>query len=111
MGVVAIDLDRHLLAELLPAGAAVIALGAALIMMHHDTLADPRFPRSDRGTDRDHDAAGLVPRDHRPVTHRNAAALGLIGRAAVLVQIAAAHARGLHFDHDIVGLGGRIGEL
>ncbi len=74
MGVVAIDLDRHFLAELLPAGAAMVALGAALIVMHHDALADPRFLRPDRGADRNHHTAGLVAGDDRPIAHRNAAA-------------------------------------
>ena len=40
VGVVAVHLHRHLLAELRPAGAAMVALGAALIVMHHDALAD-----------------------------------------------------------------------
>src|SRR5207248_9350407 len=43
MGVIAVHLDRDLLAELLPAGAAMVALRAALIVMHHHALADPRL--------------------------------------------------------------------
>ena len=61
MLVVAVDLDRHLLAELLPSGPALIALRAALIVMHHHALADPRLPGIDGRADRDHDAARLVP--------------------------------------------------
>src|SRR6202040_2082634 len=72
MGIVAIDLDRHLLAELLPAGAAMVALGAALIMMHHHALADARFRGPDRGADRDHDAARFVPGDDGAFGHRDA---------------------------------------
>jgi hypothetical protein len=49
--------------------------------------------------------------NHRPVPHRDSAGLGLVPVASILMQIAAAHARRLHFDHDIVGLGAGIGEL
>src|SRR5712671_969630 len=98
MGVVAVNLDRHLLAELLPSGTAMVALGAALIMMHHHTLADMRFLRSDRGAERDHHAAGLVPGDDRAFPHRNPGCLGLAPGATVLMQVAAAHPRRLHLD-------------
>src|SRR5579871_29160 len=109
--VVAIDLDRNLLAELLPAGAAMVALRAALIMVHHHALADLGFLRPDTGTDRNHHTAGLMAGDHVSLPHRDAAGLGAVLGATVLVQVAAAHARRLHFDNDIVGVGGRIGEL
>src|SRR3982074_2416943 len=111
MGIVAIDLDRDLLAELLPAGAAVVALGAALIMMHHHALADPRFLRIDGRADRDHDAAGSVPGDHGTVPDRNAARLRPALGAAVLMQVAAAHAGRLHLDHHVMGVRRGIGEL
>ncbi len=111
MGVVAVHLDRHLLAELLPAGAAVVALRAALIMVHHHALADMRFLGADRGACGDHDPAGFVAGDDGAVAHRNAARLGLAFRAAVLMQIAAAHAGRLHFDDDVVSIGGGVFEL
>ena len=38
---------------------------AALVMMHHDALADLRQRRVDRGADRGNDAAPLVPGDRR----------------------------------------------
>src|SRR5258708_4170968 len=72
MGVVAIDFYGHLLAELLPSGAAMVALGAALIMMHHDALADPRFRGPDRGADRDYHAARFMPGDDSAFGHRDA---------------------------------------
>jgi hypothetical protein len=110
MGVVAVDLDRHLLAELLPSGAAMIALGASLIMVHHHPLADPRLPGIDRGAGRDHHAAGFVPGDDGTVPGRNAGGLGLALRATVLMQVAAAHAGRLHLDDHVMGIRGGIGE-
>src|SRR5450631_858341 len=110
MSVVAVYLDRHLLAELLPSGAAMVALGAALIMVHHHALADPRLLGIDRGADRDHDAAGFVPSDDGTVPHRNAGRLGLALRAAVLMQVAAAHAGRLHLDNHVMGFRSGIGE-
>src|SRR5260221_6800016 len=110
MGVVAIDFDRHFLAELLPSGAAMVALGAALIMMHHDALADARFRGPDRGADRDHHAAGFVPGDDSALPHRHAGRPRLALGAAVMMQVAAAHAGRLHLDHDIMGIGGGIFE-
>src|SRR5260370_40726627 len=102
MGVVAIDFDRHFLAELLPSGAAMVALGAALIMMHHDALADARFLGIDRGADRDHDAAGFMPGDDRALRHRNAGRARRTLGAAVLMQFAAARAGLLQLDQDII---------
>src|SRR6185312_2278423 len=90
MGVVAIDLDRHLLAELLPAGAAMVALGAALIMVHHHALADAPFLLAHGRADRNHDAAGLMARNDRSVPHRYPAGLLPSLGPAVLMQIAAA---------------------
>jgi len=90
MGVVAIDLDRHLLAELLPSGAAMVALGAALIVMHHHALADPRLLRVDRCADRDHYGRRVHARrsrDRRPPEYRLPAPRSL--GASVLVQVAA----------------------
>ena len=89
----------------------MVALGAALIMMHHDALADARLPRIDGGAERDHDAAGLVSGDDGPVPHRNAGWLRLAFRAAVLVQVAAAHAGRLHLDHHVMGIRSGIGKL
>src|SRR5258708_33970621 len=105
MGVVAIDFYGHLLAELLPSGAAMVALGAALIMMHHDALADPRFRGPDRGADRDHHAARFMPGDDSAFGHRDAGLARLAFGAAVLMPIAAPHAGGLHLDDNIMGTG------
>src|SRR3977135_1304791 len=104
MRVVAVDLDRHLLAELLPSRAAMVALGAALIMMHHDALSDPRPPSISGGAHRDHHAAGFVSGDHGTVLHRDAGGLRLALRAAVLMQVAAAHAGSLILDTTLLDI-------
>src|SRR6267142_5245165 len=111
MRVVAVDLHRHLLAELLPSRAAMVALGAALIMMHHHALTDMRLLCLDGGADSDHHAAGFVSGDHGAVLHRDAGGLRLALRAAVLMQVAAAHAGRLHFDDDVMRFRSGIGEL
>src|SRR5436305_13054692 len=102
MRIVAIDLDRHLLAKLLPTGAAVVALRAAMVVTHHHPLADARRARIDGGAERNHDAAGLVACYDRALPHRNAGGLCLAFRTAVLVQVTAAHAGGLHLDHHVM---------
>src|SRR6185312_8151263 len=90
MLVIAIDLDWHLLAQLLPTGPALVALRATLIMMHHDALADARLAGIDRGADRDYDAARLMPDDDGTVLGLNAGYRGLAFRPAVLMQVGAA---------------------
>src|SRR5437660_126929 len=111
MGVVAVDQHRLLLAQLRPARAAVVAHGATLVMVHHDALADLRLGGADPGADRGDDAAGLVPGDHR-LSRRGQPADRLAAlRPAVLVQVAAAHARGLHLDDDLALARRRIGEF
>src|SRR2546421_5138471 len=111
MADIAVHLDRDLLAELLPAGAAMVALRATLIVMHHHALADPRLLGIDGRADRDDDPARLVAGDDGALVHGNAARLGLAFRATILMQVAAAHAGRLHFDDDVVGIGGGVFEL
>src|SRR5882757_5542033 len=111
MRVVAVDFDRHLLAELLPSRAAMVALGAALIMVHHHAPTDMRLLCIDGGADRDYHAAGFVSGDHGAVLHRDAGGLRLALRAAVLMQVAAAHAGRLHLDHDVMSIRSGVGEL
>jgi hypothetical protein len=89
----------------------MIALRAALVMMHHHPLADPRRPRVDGSTERDHHAARLVAGDDGTVLRRYAGGLGLALGSAIVMQVAAAHAGSLHLDHDIMGVGSGIGEL
>src|ERR1051326_5718614 len=110
MRVVAIDQHRLLLAELRPARAAVVADRAALVMMHHDALPDLRLRLADPGADRGHDAAGLMPGDDRLGRRGQAADRRPALWPAVLVQIAAAHARGLHLDDDLALAPRRVGE-
>src|SRR5690348_3727155 len=111
MRVVAIDQHRLLLAELRPARAAVVADRAALVMVHHDALPDLRLRFTDPGADRGDDAAGLVPGDDRLGRGGEAADGGPALWPAVLVQVAAAHARGLHLDDDLAFARRRIGKV
>src|ERR1051326_1060852 len=99
--------DETLRAQLRPAGAAVAAHAAALVVMAHHALADARLALAHAGAKRHDDAARLMPGDHRPLgraTDREPAALG----SAIGVKIAAAHARSLHGEHDLAGTGRRI---
>src|SRR6202035_5010854 len=112
IGIVAIDEDGFLLAELRPARAAMLAHGAALVMVYHDALANPRHLLADLGADRRDDPARLVAADDRVRVDRQAAdRLASRFGPAVLVQIAAAHARGLHLDNDLAGARGRVRKL
>src|SRR5439155_19807553 len=111
MGVVAIDQHRLLLAQLRPPRATLVAHGAALVMMHHDALPDLRLGGADAGADGRDDAARLVAGDDRFGRGRQAADRGAALRPAVLVQVAAAHAGGLHLDDDLALARRRVGEF
>ncbi len=111
MGVVAVHLDRHLLAELLPAGTAVDALGAALVVMHHHARADPRLAFGHAGADRGDDPAGLMAGDGRIGIDGEPDAAAAVARPAVLMQVGAAHARCLHLDHHLAGAGRGVGKF
>src|SRR5262249_55512873 len=78
----------------------------------HHALADPGFPVGGGGAHcRDH-AAGLVTGDHAgralDATRDDSTR---IGWGAVVVQVAAAHARGLDLEDHVARAGCRIGEL
>src|SRR5947209_9427291 len=91
--------DETLLAQLRPAGAAMAAHATALVVMAHHALADARLALADPGPDGNHDAARFVSGDDRPfgsAADGKSSALG----GAVGVKIAAAHAGGLHCEHD-----------
>jgi hypothetical protein len=79
-------------------------------MMHHHALADARLLGIDGVADRDHDAAGFVPGNDGAVPHRDAGRLRLAFGAAVLMQVAAAHAGRLHLDHHVMGIRAGIRE-
>src|SRR5205807_1368285 len=103
---------RSLEAHLRPARAAVLAVAATVVMVIHHALADPGFLASDGDSHCRNDAAGLVTGDHagRPLdAARDDSAR--IGRGAVVVQVAAAHARGLDLEDHVARAGCRIGEL
>src|SRR5215510_10565433 len=104
--------DGALQTHLRPSRPAVLAGAAAVVVMVHDALADARFFLGDAGADGSHDAAGLVAGDHagRP---SNATGHGptRVGRGAIVVQVAPAHARGLDLEDHIPRAGCRIGEV
>ena len=79
--------------------------------MHHDALADLCLGGADPGADRGDDAAGLVPGDHRLSRRRQPADRLAAFLAAVLVEVAAAHPRGLHLDDDLALSRRRIGKF
>ena len=80
-------------------------------MMHHDALPDLRLGGADAGADGRDDAARLVAGDDRFGRGRQAADRGAALRPAVLVQVAAAHAGGLHLDDDFALTRSGIGEF
>ena len=82
MRVAAVHLHRHLLAELLPAGAAVVALRAALVVVHHHALADARLLLRHAGPDGGDNAARFVAGDHRIRVGRQAGRLARSGPSA-----------------------------
>ena len=102
---------RSLEAHLRPARAAVLAGAAAVVMVVHHALADPGFPVGDGGAYCHDHAAGLVTGDHagRPLDATGDDSTR-IGRGAVGVQVAAAHARGLDLEDHVARAGCRIGE-
>src|ERR1700692_2830390 len=89
----------------------MVAHGATLVVVHHDALADLRLGGADPGADRGDDAAGLVPGDHRWGRARHPADRLAALLPAVLVEVAAAHARGLHLDDDLAIARRRVGEF
>src|SRR5580704_15585183 len=78
-------------------------------MMHHDAGADMGCPLVNRTPGRRHHAARLVPGDDRAAHLAEPKRSGLAG-GAIELQVAATHAGGLYFDHDIVRSGRRIGK-
>src|SRR5947209_13188440 len=98
-----------LAAKLRPAAAAVLAAPAALVVVIHHALADQSGV--DAGADGMDDAAPLVAGDHRPAAAAQAQARGGIAGGTVRVEVAAAHPRRLHGQHDLAGSGDRVGQL
>src|SRR5262249_5779478 len=90
-------------AELSPADAAVLAAPAALVVMDHHALARRRIGLGDAGAARGDHAAGLVARDDRSARAAEAQRRSGVADGAVGMQIAPAHARGLHGDDDLAG--------
>src|SRR5262245_56669857 len=104
--------DGALEAHLRPAGATVLAVATAVVVVIHHALADTRFLLGDAGTHRRHDAAWLVPGDHSglPLDAPGHGA-GRLGGRAIVVQVAAAHARGLDLEDHVSRPRCRIREL
>src|SRR5262249_2509079 len=98
-------------AHLRPARPAVLALAAALVVVVHHPLADPRFLLGDGRAERGDHAAGLVTGDH-PGLGLDPAGDGPLRRGgAIVVQVAAAHARGLDLEDDVPRAWRGIGKL
>src|SRR5690349_16868449 len=98
-------------AQLRPTDAAVCADAATRVVMVHDAQPVRRFLLRDAGAARDDYAAGLVAADER--LGEVAEAERLLRRArwgAVELEVRAAHARGLHLQHDLARTGRRVGE-
>src|SRR5262245_23542228 len=91
-------------AHLRAAGPAVLADPASVVWVVHEPPADPGRLLADAGAPRGHDAARLVPDDHARLAldaagHRPRRPRG----GAVVVQVAATHARGLDLDDRVSG--------
>src|SRR5690606_1674993 len=99
-------------AQLRPAEPAMVAHAAAAVVVVHDPHAGARLGLGHPGADLDHDAARLVAGDDRLGEIAQAERpLGLAGRGAVELEIAAAHARGLDLQHDLAGTRTRVGKV
>jgi len=90
----------------------VLAVAAAVIVVVHHALADPGLLLGDARAHRRDDAAGLVAGDH-PGLPLDAPGHGpgRLGRRAIVVQVAAAHARRLDLEDHVSGAWCRIREL
>ena len=91
MGIGSVHYNRHRAAHLGPARAAILAVGAAAIMVLHHPFAQAGMGARDAGPHRHNHTAGFVPRDHRRGRQ--------LQRAAIEMQIAAAHAGCLDLQH------------
>src|ERR1044071_982089 len=89
----------------------MVANSAALVVVHHDSLADLGLRGADPRPDRGDDAAGLVPANGRLARRREPACGAAASWPAILVQVAAAHPGGFHLDDDLALARGRVGEL
>src|SRR5262249_20433065 len=106
----AVDDDARA-AELRPADAAVLAASAALVVVDHHALAGWCVGFGDVVAARGDDAARLVARDDGPALAAEPQRRGRVADCAVGMQIAPAHARGLHRDDDLAGARRRVGEF
>src|SRR5690606_6962744 len=107
----AVDFGNALIAELHPTRGTMRAHAAAAIMVDHDALADARLFLAHAGPDGDHDAAGLVPRDHRPGIAQSQSFGGLTFGRAIEFEVAPAHAGSLDLEDDLPRSGSGVGEL
>src|SRR5687768_3568487 len=99
-------------AHLCPARPAMLAVAAAVVVMVHHALADPGLLVGDTGAHRGDDATGLVASNHAGLSldaarHRP----GRMGGGAIVVQVAAAHARCLDLEDHVPRAWRWIGEL
>ena len=107
---------RAVVAHLGPAGAAMVAAAAAFVVKHDHPVADFEAGRVNTLAKRGDDAAGLMPGDdcriggHAAVfeTFETQGFHDLGRPAAIEMQVASAHARGLHLDDRLAGSRRRI---
>src|SRR5262249_41637333 len=93
---------RAFQAHLGPPGATMLAAAATRVVMTHDTLPDARLLVGHPGPDGGDDAARLMAGDHRFSAALEArTAIARSECRAIDVQIAAAHARRLDFQHHL----------
>src|SRR4029453_11565323 len=87
-------------AHLRPAGPAMLAVAATVVVVIHHALTDSGLLVADTGTDLGHDAAGLVAGDHAGLALDTAGhGAGRMRRGTIVVQIAATHPRGLDLEN------------
>src|SRR5688500_8964126 len=97
----AIDLGDAFVAELHPPGRTLRTHAATAVVMDHRAHAEPCLFRRHGGTDRSHDAAGLVTRDDRTLHGSAEAERGGAAARPVEFQIRSAHAGGAYLEHDL----------
>src|SRR2546422_300738 len=103
--------DDALPAELRPADATVLAPPASFVVMDHHALAGRRVRFADAGPALGDDAARLVAGDDGSAAAAQAQGRGRVAGGAVRVQVAPAHAGGLHGDEDLTGARRGVGEV
>ncbi|XFF02269.1 hypothetical protein ACQ3JU_0455 (plasmid) [Bradyrhizobium guangxiense] len=101
MRIRAVDRHGYRLAHLGPPRPAVLAIGAAMIVVNHDPRADARMWTRYSRPDGRNDAAWLVACDDGLFRQK-------LGLPSIEMQVAAAHSRSLDLDHNFARAWSRI---